>query len=174
MWCRMFISIHYDFKVIQKIFMYLPKIELDVYIELDVWRTSSKWKVPTWATCSEQARMMVCHHEINHDDDVAINMPMIEMTCNIADAGGDDNDRRVAAHEQLAGKESTVWSQLPSETEAVDSTAAQIKNTEIQISCFTGQLDRRGIWILWPSILQYLQHCKQNVGRKCSFYSKAM
>ena len=50
--------------------------------------------------------MMVCHHEINHVNDVAIDMPMIEMTSNIADAGG--NDRRVAAHEQLAGKESTV------------------------------------------------------------------
>ena len=51
--------------------------------------------------------MMVCHH-VNNVNYVAIDMPMIEMTCNIADAGGDDNDRRVAAHEQLAGKESTV------------------------------------------------------------------
>ena len=32
----MFVSIHYDFKVIQNFFMYWTKIELDVYIELDV------------------------------------------------------------------------------------------------------------------------------------------
>ena len=156
--------------------MYLPKIELDVYIELDVWRTSSKWKVPTWATCSEQARMMVCHHEINHDDDVAINMPMIEMTCNIADAGGDDNDRRVAAHEQLAGKESTVWSQLPSETEAVDSPAAQIKTQKYKYLALRDNLtdEESEFYGLVYCSTYNIASTTQNVSRKCSFYSKAM